>query len=443
MDEILTDIFDEKQRTALLALVEKTKEDAVSDFRKQLEEEGVALDEFLGLTKADRRIHADRVQVTRMKEIWENHGVSPTSGKKFTVDKMVEYSREYARDTQFSADQPILIQQVVDNFVREAVEPNLVLTNLLVPVQYQHGTRIQFPATSAFYAQEIAESTEYPEMELQWAGVIEATAGKVGLAVKFSEDMLKYSMFDIMAYHLREAGKALARYKEGQVAALLDVIATTDFDNDGGTPTSGRDFAGALNGTFTLDDLLVMYAAAVNAGWTPNALIVNPMAWLVFARDPTMQALAFAQGNQPYFRAPAGMPGSNPAWKGKSLTRPSAVSDPSQIATTYANVPNIFPVPLRIIVSPFVNYDAANQTTDIFLCDTSELGYLVVEEGVVSESWRQPERELQKTKFREKYSVVSAIEPHVRAARNVSIAKGFDWQNRAQWIAGTGELSMN
>lgn len=446
MDPELLKLFDEKQATALLAIVKKAQDDAVAEAEKRLStrltEDGIVENEFLGITKADRKILAERAEASRLKEIWDNHGVNPRNGRKYSVEDMIGYDRQrhsvVLADTQFPNDQPFLIQQVVTEFVREAIEPRLVLSPLLQSIAYQHGTKIVFPATSAFYAEDVAVGTEYPEMELEWAGMVEATIGKVGIAVKMSEEMIKHSMYDIMAIHLREAGKALARHKERKVANLLSSVATTVFDNDAGTPTTGTDVSGAANGTFLLEDLLTMVSTAINAGWQPNTIIMNPMAWIIFARDPVMRDFGFQNGRAMWQNV-QGQPGAAPQWKGQSLVRPWKVSDPQQLATTYTPIPEIFPFgTFNIILSPFIAYNGSTLKTDIYVCDASEIGYMVVEEGVMTETWKDPAHELQKTKFREKYSVVGAIDPRVLVAKNVSIAKSYDWYQRGSWQFGTG-----
>src|SRR3990167_5357904 len=114
----------------------------------------------------------------------------------------------------------------------------MVLTPLLEKVTFSNaGTTITFPAVGdSMVAADIPEGGEYPEGSLEFAGEVTAKIGKSGIAVKLSEEMIRYSMFDIMSMHLRAAGRALIRHKEQKVAKLIfEEAGVTYFDNDAST----------------------------------------------------------------------------------------------------------------------------------------------------------------------------------------------------------------
>lgn len=448
--ESISDVFDSEHEEKAIALFKQHKdatvEEALAEFKQILSDAGITEDEFLCMSLADKKFAGQDAKVNRLMNIWRNNGVG-RGGRKYTYDDMANYdirqSEELMEDTQFSTDQPLLIPKVISQFVREAIEPRMVLTDLLQKVRFSGGRHITFPATSGFYAADIPEGGEYPERRLEFAGEVVAAIGKSGVAVKMTEEMIRYSQFDIMAMHLREAGKALIRHKERKAADSITAAGDTVFDNDGGTPTTGRGIDGTANGSFTLDDLLTMWAAAANEGWQPDALLMNPIGWLIFARDPVMRAFGFANGGA-LWQPLEGQVGAAPQWKQGGfniLGSTSAVANPRELATTQVGVPSQFPFgPLKIIVSPFIGYDAANNATDIHLVDTSQLGYLIEDEAVTTEEFSDPARDIHKVKFRERYAITGTQDNRGKIARNVVITKGYDLDDLVRWQAGTGDL---
>ena len=71
--------------------------------------------------------------------------------------------------------------KIIQNVVREAVEPLLIGANLLHRINYSFGQTISFGAIGAMYAADIAEGQEYPERKLNIAGgTVTCTVGKSG-----------------------------------------------------------------------------------------------------------------------------------------------------------------------------------------------------------------------------------------------------------------------
>lgn len=225
---------------------------------------------------------------------------------------------------------------------------------------------------------------------------------------------------------------------------MINNEGTVIFNNNvANKQTSGRASDGTGNGTITLDDLLVMYSKVVEQGFTPNALLMSPLGWLVFARSPILRAFGFANGG-PIFQPLQGEPGLAKSWySGGVNVGPTAQAQ--NTASTYANVPNLFPAPLRIIVSPFCSYTASSGTTpaktDIIMCDSNELGILVTDEDVTNEEWDDPNRDIRSIKFRERYGLGILNEGKaVAVAKNVDIEKAYDLEDNLNWQAGSGSL---
>ena len=341
-------------------------------------------------------------------------------------------------DQTFHHDNPMLLPRLIANVVREPMEVEAKLTPLLQQIRWETpGRSVEFPAVSSMTAGnlDMGETDRYPEGMLEFGSTVTATIGKVGIKVRFTEEMLKFSQFDIMGLHLRAAGTALIRWKEQKAADHIMGSGITQFDNSSSDPadwTSGRDADLLFNGTFALQDIHDMYAAAINDGFIPNALMMNPMAWTIFAQDPTMRNWAYAQGaSQGIWQRVRGEVAQMQQWAADPLNNttfgPNAVHDPEQIQSTYTDVPSLFPYPLQIIISPFINYNPVSNTTTIMLVDTRELGILAVNETVQQKEFEDPERDIMSVKLRERYAINVLNEGRaIRKAENVIIARSYD-----------------
>ena len=94
-----------------------------------------------------------------------------------------------------------------------------------------------------------------------------------------------------------------------------------------------------------------------------------------------------------------------------------------------------------MLVTPYVTYTAALNTTDVVLCDRGELGVLITDEPPTTDKWEDPSRDLQSIKIRERYGLALNNEGEgILIARNVSTAKGFDFESMANFPVGTGFL---
>jgi hypothetical protein len=236
--------------------------------------------------------------------------------------------------------------------------------------------------------------------------------------------------------NVRAAGRALARLKERKVADLISTQGTILVNNDGGASfrrTTGRDFAGAYNGTLTLDDLFNVWGVMVNSGFMPNTLIMHPFAWKIFSEDGLSKLFGFQNGMQNMlYQLPQGNAGNAPSWANQTmLNKNSYVTNPQDIATTYTRVPSLFPTQFNIIVSPYMPFTASSNKTDIVFCDINELGILVVDEEVTSDEWTDPSKDIMKMKFRERYGLAVKNDGRgIGILKNITIAKNVDFANR-------------
>lgn len=346
--------------------------------------------------------------------LWKNNGNLQTG------------DRVKLEDALSVPNAPMLMPKVISNIVKEAAEPLLVGTSLLQRINYSYGQTITFPAVGAMVAADIAEGQEYPERSLQMGGAtVTASIGKSGVAVKVTDEMVRYSQFDVIGMHLRAAGRALARHKEVKIFNFIRSMGVTCFDNVSPTSslkgvTTGRDIAGAGNGSVTMDDIFDAYAQVITQGFTPNTLLMHPLTWTMFVKDATLRSFVLGNNGGNWFAGYSGNAAGQAPWGGglglsggQDITpggnaagaTASPLSAYPQTLSSAPQLPGYMNIPFRIIVSPFVPYDPRRKLTDIYMFDASELGVLIVDEEVTTEEFDDPRVDIRKIKLRERYGI--------------------------------------
>jgi hypothetical protein len=354
----------------------------------------------------------------QFEHLWKNNG------------KLKDGSRVKLEDALSVPNAPLLMPKVISNIVKEAQEPLLVGTSLLQRINYSYGQTITFPAVGALQAADIAEGQEYPEQSLVMGGsTVTANIGKSGVAVKVTEEMVRYSQFDVIGMHLRAAGRALARHKEVKIFNLIRALGVTVFDNVNPTKslkgvTTGRDLSGAGNGSVTMDDMFDAYAQVITQGFFPNTLLMHPLTWTMFVKDATLRAFVLQNGGGTYFATWTGNPAGRAPWDNSSQgglgvsggqnivpggaasgDEPSGLYEYPQTIDSAPVLPSYFNIPFRVIVSPFVPYDPRRKLTDIYMFDSSELGVLIVDEEVTTEEFDEPRVDIKRIKLRGRYGL--------------------------------------
>jgi hypothetical protein len=454
IEGVVSDVHDEAEKKVLVRLAKKLGEQVESRLEDTVSSR--VTDELAKRGLTARQVRPVDQKFRNMLAAFRNNGVlADVPGTRLTIKDMLErdverladskrsdadpkrykYEDYTASDGAFMWDQPVLLPRVISTVVREPMEPIQVLGQFFQRVRMENPmTKIEFPAISAanFGDLDVGEGDRYNEGSFEFASTVVANIGKCGVKVRLTEEMIRWSLFDVMAMHLRAAGAALARWKEQKMSTALLASGTTIFNNVGGTMTSGRDSALLFNGTFSLKDLHDMYAAAVNDGFRPDTILINPMAWTIFAMDPTMRNWAYEQGPARIWQRVQGEVAAIRQWMA-GMNGSTKVDDPQQIASTFTPVPELFPYPLKLVVSPYLAYDPVNNTTDIGLVDSREVGVLTVAEEPTTTRWNDPERDIEQVKIRERYAVNILNEGRaVRWAKNVVIARSWDADDRIQ-----------
>jgi hypothetical protein len=367
------------------------------------------------VVKADSAVKADEVlakfndNLDTMRFTWNNSGTD-MSGNVWTIADM------YA-----TPDSPWMMPKVMSEQALEAIEPQLLMTSLLKRVQYTMGQAIILPMTSAMASTnlDMAEGDEYPETKLASGGMSQVIAqiGKVGLAVKITEEMIRYSQVDVIGIHIKAAGKLLARHKEVKAANMISKQGVTYFDNLNPVNsvlgvTHGRAVDGSANGSLTAEDMLDLEGEFVAKGFVPNTMILHPLFYTMFRKDPIMRDMFF-KGNATYFQAHRGSANGGNPWQksaGMMQGKQQKIESDTPVALRNRDIDSapIFPsywgMDMQIIVTPWAPYNPLKKRGDIIVCDKDELGVLLVDEELTTEEWKDPAHDIMKIKFRERYS---------------------------------------
>jgi hypothetical protein len=364
----------------------------------------------------NEKAFGDKYELFR--DTWFNNGFNaPTQTQMSFNDLMATSNSNY------------WMPKVIEEIVREPVEPMLIIPGLLDRISYTPAARITFPAIGALVAFDLAEGMAYPEQTLNVApGSVTINVGKTGLAFKITEEMRKYSQFDVINMHIRAARRALDRHKEKKGFDFISGLGVTLFDNK--TPTesvygtcTGRSITGAGNGSCRMEDLLKAYAHIMMQGYTPDTILMHPLTWSMWMADPLLQHIVKSGGGGSWFQ-PHSIPKSGQPWANASQSKqgiPGGYGQytpggnaASETATTTVEIdqnlksapviPSYFPHPLRVLVSPFLTFNVNNATCDIIICDSNNLGALVVDEEVSMDQWEDLSTDIVKVKLKERYA---------------------------------------
>ena len=320
-----------------------------------------------------------------------------------------ENNRVTIKEAFASPDAAILFPKVISRTLKEAAEPQLLVTPLLSTVRLGKGRSLEFPAVNAIQAAEIPEGQEYPEQALAFAKQIEGKVSKKGVKLSFTEEVISDSLWDIVGLHVRAAGRAMARLKEQIALSRFKDAATIVFDNVSGSydDTTGRGIDGEFNDTLHWDDVIDMAAVLMAENHVPTDFILHPLMWSVFLKDAI-------------FHTGGSAAAVNTSWGYRPDSREGALN-------------NTAPMGLNVIVSPFVSFTAKNGATpamsDVFLIDRNEVGSLLVKDDMTTDQFADPSRDIRQMKMKERYDIVMLGDGEgITVAKNISLARNYEVQ---------------
>jgi len=376
------------------------------------------------------------------------------------------------KDLMTTPDFARFFPRVIHTILREALEPRLVITNnLFQKINLEKGIAITIGAIGAMEAKVIPEGRPYPiaNLSVDDAGnmIQPVNVDKHGLLLPVTDEVIEEDQWDVMNIWVRAAGRALARHKEKLAMQLVNESGYTLFDNsDFANSTygslTGRNIAGTQNGTMSFNDLTKMFAWLAMRGFTPNTLIMHPLAWMVFATDPLMREIVLKNGTIASEVIPQGTYSTGWGTENNGLgyrttaTGTGPGNGPDEVfgkygasmftqklnplgATFYTN-PDFLPVPLKVLVTPFAPYHesvglagtaaSGKDATNVIMADSNAVGVLVQKSPPTVAEFDDPSRDIKNMKIAERYGFAILEQGKaIAVAKNVILDKNYVFEN--------------
>jgi hypothetical protein len=271
---------------AALTFSETVEQSVLRQMRKYAEELGIKDPSVEDLSKLSKSINEQVKYLTTL--------MSPSYNRNEHTVSITEALR--------SSDASILFPKAISDVLLRPREPMMIGQQYLArTVQVDNVRSIEIPMLGALRAFDLGEGQEYPEQSLAFAQQFtEIRVNRVGLAFSISEDVIKDSMWDILGLTIEAAGYAMMRHKEEKIFNTAMENGHVVFDNNVNDPnfwTHGMGSGGNYNYTVTFDDLIDALGALVAHEYVPTDIIMHPLGWVVWAKDPVLRA-QFLTGGQ-------------------------------------------------------------------------------------------------------------------------------------------------
>lgn len=338
----------------------------------------------------------------------------------------VSKGRASIREALTTTDTVKLIPKIIEGKLREAAEPEYLGTRFFSTINVDSGNTAVYtiPVVGELVAYEVGEGQRYREDYVDYNVIedsnLEIRVSKVGTKVTITEEAIADSSWDILGINVKKMGRAMARFKEEKIFNNFSKSGNTIFENRVGHQmeqfeTTGRGIDGKFNGTLSVEDMLDMCLTLMGNGFTATDIIMHPLTWVIFARNSMigngLTFGAFGGGQVHPWGAVQGTPGF--AGLAADGSGQKMIMKPEQVQ-------NRLPMPLTINFSPFVKFDKNAKTFDMYCLDRSEVGVIVQKEGLSTENWTDPERDIRNLKCKERYGIGI-----LNSGRAITVAKGL------------------
>lgn len=332
------------------------------------------------------------------------------------------------KDAVATPDSAQNLNKVYTTIVQEAVQMQMVGERLLRTVRHNNmqGESITYRWLGAGNIPNVdrAEGGEYPEFSLAGGqnSVIKAQFLQRGLVVKITQEQIEQSQWDVVSAHITEAARALARAKEKLIFDVIESSGVVVFDNDNPAGSikgecTGRDIYGVKNGAITQENLFDMYCQGLANGYNPDVILVHPLAFPIFQKDPVLREAGYSMYNPRAFINSQLNPinsYSNKTIDGWRKQQRAVTGAGSRLtdkeieltSTGFPQLPSFSPLAgMTIIASHFVPLDVQNQTTSIIMLDTSATAIMNVKQPLTVDSWDEITRKITAVRISESYSI--------------------------------------
>lgn len=354
--------------------------------------------------------------------------------EKMCLNSIGDFSkgRVTVQETLTSTDAVKLIPKVIESKLREAAEPVYLATRFMKTIHVNEGNSAVYviPFVGELYASEVNEGGRYNESTVDFDtlenGTYEVRVKKIGLKVSITEEAVTDGAWDIMGINISKMGRAMARYKEEWCFNNFNDHGHIVFDNAirGQMPeagTSGRAADGSYNDTLSTEDFIDLVLAMMGQDKTPTDIIMHPLTWVVFARNSMIgNGMTYgAFGGQQVH--PWGATQGTPGFAGLA-----AEQGPQKFILTPDQVQGRLPMPIRINFSPFIPFDKVTKKFDMYVLDASSVGVIAQKEGLTTDNWTDPERDIRLLKCKERYGVgIIDNGRGIIVARNLAVAPTY------------------
>jgi len=194
-----------------------------------------------------------------------------------------------------AADFKVLFPRVVEGLLQGPIEPEFIGQSVLSKtINVDGDTLFTFPAFGAIRAKDLGDTEEPPEQDPSYAAMMtEIRTKRRDVKIEVTNTVVEKSQWDVLGAYINQAKLAMNRHKEKKIFDQFDSKSVVLFDNssaDATLHTTGKDTDGLTdNATMSHMDLLDMMAALGANAYNPTDVILNPLAWVVWAKDPFLR----------------------------------------------------------------------------------------------------------------------------------------------------------
>lgn len=373
------------------------------------------------------------------------------------LDANGEQERVSFLDFVTETDIKPLLKRVISTILVEGIQPNLmVINNLFTYLPIGDGSEVvELKSIEEIQVGYVAKGGDFPTSSLSFDNIgstIAAKVNKVGAQLIIDADVIRKNQFAIVSLWLREAGKALAKFKENVGINVINEMGTVVYDNADPTNsalgvTTGRNIEGVANGSLTITDFQQLYTYLTLRGFKPDTLLVNPLAWQVLALDPLMREIVLKNA----VVAPNVFPMGNPAGgfvdphSGRGYrtyatgTAEGSSADTMGLtpvgASFYLPASTYLPTPVKVLVSHLVPYSEITEgsgkyKTNIIMADSSQCGVLYQEGDTVTNEGFEYKNDTYFVNIYEKYGTgIWAQGKGIALAKNIAVEQNYVFEN--------------
>lgn len=336
---------------------------------------------------------------------------------------------------------PLLFGEALTYIVHNTVNPVMIGTSLLRPMTLPPNTVSLdvLPMNVTIEAAHVSPEQEYPTGTIEFGGQTFMNLDKVGTKFRINENLRNNPAgLTLFEWLTSDAVQAIYRLREKDIFSLINNEGTVLFDNTtaGVANTTGRNSAGVANGAITQDDILSMCISLIDAGYNPDIILMSPLAWLTFSKDPYFKQWSF--WNAPMHQiAPhyQGDPGNASQFSSTGKQNLGSPFTPVATKTTYLDLPSTFPYPLRVVVSPYMPVTSTYCT--IVVADSSQLGIYAESQPIRTVGWEDVEHEMMNVKWDMQYGLM-----YSNQGAGVRLAKGVRWDQTSYYFDPTNTFNM-